>query len=114
MFKHPDYKEIEAFLVGRCGLTQEQAGWTSWEEYLQRRDGKIQEERLEWEKCRWMKFIDLQLNPHIKKGQKPATPQKWFQFAWEKEAVKAKQPPKRLKTTQEEKEILQGIFDKLR
>lgn len=83
------------------------------EEYLQRWDGKIQEERLEWERARWMKFIDLQLNPNIKKGQKPSTPQKWIPFAWEQERV-AKKPPVDLNTTQAEQEILQGIFDKLR
>ena len=69
---------------------------------------------MEWERCRWMKFIDLQLNPHIKKGQKPATPQQWIPFAWEQEKKKAKQPPKTLHATQAEKDVLQGIFDKLR
>jgi hypothetical protein len=80
---------------------------------LQRRDGKIQEERQEWERARWMKFIDLQLNTNIKKGQKPSSPQKWIPFAWEKETA-AKQPPKRLQTTQAEQEVLQGIFEKLK
>ena len=83
----------------------------SWSEYLQRREGKAQEERLEWERLRWAKFIDLQMNPNIKKAQKPSTPQKWIPFAWEKEKVK--QPPKRLHTTKAEQEVLQGIFDKL-
>ena len=67
---------------------------------------------MEWERLRWAKFIDLQLSPNIKKGQKPASPQKWIPFAWEKDKVK-KQPPKRLHTTQAEEKILQSIFDKL-
>lgn len=83
----------------------------SWGEYLQRVEGKAQEQRMEWERLRWAKFIDLQLNPNIKKSQKPATPQKWIPFAWEKNKVK--QPPKRLHTTQAEQKVLQGIFDKL-
>ena len=78
-----------------------------------RRDGKIQEERIEWERARWMKFIDLQLNPNIKRGQKPSNPQKWIPFAWEKQERKIK-PPRNLHTTQRETEILQGIFDRLK
>jgi CYTH domain-containing protein len=50
-----------------------------------RRDGKVQEERAEWERLRWAKFIDLQMNPHIKKQQKPRTPKDWIRFEWEKE-----------------------------
>lgn len=80
-----------------------------------RREGKVQEERLAWERARWEKFIDLQLNPNIKKGQKPATPQKWIPFAWEKtKAQAARKPPKSLHTTKREQEILQEIFSKLK
>lgn len=77
-----------------------------------RRDGKVQEERMAWERARWEKFIDVQLNPNIKKSQKPATPQKWIPFAWEKEKA-TKKPPKRLHVTKREQEILQDIFSKL-
>lgn len=78
-----------------------------------RREGKVQEERLAWERARWEKFIDLQLNPNIKRGQKPSTPQKWIPFSWEKEKIKRK-PPKKLHTTKREQEILQEIFSKLK
>jgi hypothetical protein len=96
-------------------MTREQAGWCSWEEFLMRRDGKIQEERLAWERARWEKFIDLQLQPFIKAGHKPKSPQQWMQFEWEKkDKAKQKQPPKRLHTTTREQEILQDIFSKLK
>lgn len=81
---------------------------------MMRREGKMQEERQAWERARWEKFIDLQLNPNIKKGQKPATPQKWIPFGWEKDGSKKKKPPKSLHTTKREQEILQEIFSKLK
>ena len=79
-----------------------------------RKEGKMQEERIEWERARWMKFIDLQLNPNIKKVHKPSCPQKWIPFAWEQQDKKKIKPPKQLHTTERETEILRGIFDRLK
>lgn len=78
-----------------------------------RRDGKIQEERMAWERIRWEKFVDLQLNPNIKKHHKPTSPQKWLPFDWEKEKA-VKKPPQRVRITKREREVLQGIFDRLK
>lgn len=49
-----------------------------------RKEGKEQEERIAWERARWMKFLDLQMNPNIKKGHKPSSPQSWIPFPWER------------------------------
>lgn len=77
-----------------------------------RRDGKVLEERAEWERLRWAKFVDLQMNPHIKKHQKPKTPREWIRFEWEKEDRK-RQPPKDIRITEQERERLQEIFNKI-
>ena len=93
-------------------MTTEQAGWTSWDEFLLRKEGKEQEERQEWERARWMMFLTMQMHPNIKKGQKPKTPQGWIPFPWEKKDT-VKKPPKRLHVTKKEEAILRDIFDKL-
>lgn len=77
-----------------------------------RKEGKEQEERLEWERARWMKFLDMQLNPNIKKAQKPRSPQEWIRFPWERQTEM--KPPKRLKVTKKQQAALQKIFDKVR
>lgn len=68
-------------------MTQEQAGWTSYTEYRQRIEGKEQEERMQWERARWQMFLLMQMHPNIKKHQKPATPQSWIRFPWEKQMI---------------------------
>ena len=78
-----------------------------------RRDGKVQEERVEWERLRWAKFMDMQMNPHIKKERKPKTPKEWMRFEWEKEDKK-KQPMKDWRLTDKEREGLQKIFNRKR
>lgn len=82
-----DYRPIEEFLVGRCGMTQEQAGWTSFREYEIRRKAAEEKDREDWEKRRWELFIMMQMHPHMKPHQKPKSPDKWIRFPWEKTSV---------------------------
>lgn len=65
-------------------MTTQQAGWTSWDEFILRKEGKEQEERQEWERARWMMYLAMQMHPNIKKHQKPTTPQGWIPFPWER------------------------------
>lgn len=74
---------MEAFLVGRCGLTQEQAGWVSVQEYRQRAEGAEMQERARWERARWQMYLMMQMHPNIKPHQKPKTPQAFARFPWE-------------------------------
>lgn len=75
---------MEAFLVGRCGMNCEQAGWVSFHEYELRRKGYEEKEREDWTKRRWELFILMQMHPNIKTHNKPTTPELWIPFAWEK------------------------------
>lgn len=79
-----DYDEIEAYLVGHCGLTREQAGWVSMREYILRRKGENEKERVLWERARWQMFLIMQMHPNIKEHNKPRTPEAWIRFPWEK------------------------------
>lgn len=106
-----DYSVIEAFLIGRCGMTEEQAGWTSMAEYRMRCEGHLQEQREKWEIARWQMFLTMQMHPNIKPHQKAKTPQAWIAFPWEKkESKKVSAPPRRCKVTKRERDRLEDIF----
>ena len=76
-----NYEEIEAYLVGYCGLSARQAAWVSVGEYMQRREACEKLQQLEWERCRWMAWSII--TPFSgKKG--PKTPSQWIKFPWEK------------------------------
>ena len=79
-----DYEPIEAYLVGHCGLTIEQAGWVTVREYNLRRKGEDEKEKILWERARWQMFLTMQMHPHIKAHNKPKTPEAWIRFPWEK------------------------------
>ena len=79
-----DYAPIEAFLVGRCGMTVEQAGWATAREYELRRKGYDEAEQEKWERARWKMFLAMQMQPFVKSHSKPKTPQAWIRFPWEK------------------------------
>lgn len=81
-----DYAPLETFLIGECGLTQEQAGWLTTREIEARRDAAAQRARQEWERARWQVFMMMQMHPYMKPHQKARTPQAWISFPWEKEA----------------------------
>ena len=107
-----DYEDIEAFLVGTIGMTEEQAGRTSYREFLLRAEGHRDAERREWERARWQMFLLMQMHPNIKKHHKPKTPQEWIPFEWErkKRMIEAK-APKRCKVTKKEMDKLEAIFN---
>lgn len=82
----PDWSKIEAFLVGRCGMTQIQAARTSALELQHLIEGKNREQQELWEIARWMRWHDVMYNPYVKDGKRPATPQVMHPFPWEKPA----------------------------
>jgi hypothetical protein len=76
-----DYAPIQAFLVGRCGMTIVQAAKTSYEEFLLLTEGKAAEDHAEWERTRWMVFMDWAVSPNLKR--RPNKPQDVVTFPWE-------------------------------
>ena len=87
-------------------MTIEQAGWVSMREYLLRRKGEDEKERVLWERARWQMFLTMQMHPHIKAHQKPKTPEAWIRFPWEKgQEITAEQTV----VTNEEMERLNAI-----
>jgi hypothetical protein len=77
-----DYAPIQAFLVGRCGKTIRDAALTSYEEFSLLSEGKQREEQAEWERARWMVFMDWAISPNLKR--RPHKPQDVIRFPWEK------------------------------
>lgn len=99
-----DYAQIEAFLVGQCGLTEEQAAFTSWHEYQLRLEGKSKELQERWSLARWICWQQHLLSPHIKQGKKARTPQAFCRFPWEEseeEEIKRKAEEYRITPEQE-------------
>jgi hypothetical protein len=80
----PDWAAIEAFLVGRCGMSQVQAARTSAIEIQHLIEGKNREQQELWEVARWVRWHDLMCNPYVKPGSRPATPKLMAPFPWEK------------------------------
>lgn len=80
-----DYPPIEAFLVGRCGKTLTQAAMTSLAEFEMLMDGHERRVQEEWERTRWMVFMEWSISPNLKR--RPHTPQDVIRFPWEKEKV---------------------------
>ena len=80
-----DYTPIEAFLVGRCGKTLKEAAMTSLEEYELLVEGHNRKEQEEWERTRWMVFMEWSISPNLKR--RPHTPQDVIRFPWEKENI---------------------------
>ena len=91
-------------------MTREQAGWTSYEEYVMRKKGKVDEEREKWEIARWQLFIQMQMHPYIKQHQKARTPQSWIPFGWDKENDRPI-PEDAGKVTQEEKDTFKRLYE---
>lgn len=78
-----DYAPIQAFLVGRCGKGVRDAALTSFEEYQLLSEGHAKREQEEWERTRWIVFMEWAISPTLKK--RPKTPQDVVRFAWEKD-----------------------------
>lgn len=79
-----DYTPIEAFLVGECGMTEEQAGFTTAREFNLKVKARQEEQQSRWELARWQMFLALQMQPFIKSHSKPKDVKKWIIFPWEK------------------------------
>lgn len=80
-----DYAPIQAFLVGRCGMAIVQAARTSYGEFLLLAEGKAAEDHAEWERMRWMVFMDWAVSPNLKR--RPKTVHDVARFPWEEETV---------------------------
>lgn len=80
-----DYEPIESFLVGRCGKGVREAALTSFEEFELLAEGHRMREREEWERTRWMVFMEWSISPNLKR--RPHTPQDVIRFPWEKETT---------------------------
>lgn len=76
-----DYAPIEAFLVGQCGKTMQQAARTSYAEFLLLAEGQNKREREEWERLRWRVFMEWAISPNLKR--RPHKPQDVLLFPWE-------------------------------
>ena len=79
-----------AFLIGECGKSITQAGFTTAAEIYCLADAKRKERQERWEIARWQSFLAMRQNPYIKPANKPATPQQWIRFAWEDEDMARK------------------------
>lgn len=77
-----DYASIQTFLVGRCGKTIREAALTSYTEFELLAEGKRKEEQEEWERVRWMIYMDWAISPNLKR--RPHKPQDVIRFPWEK------------------------------
>lgn len=77
-----DYEPIEAFLIGECGMTEEQAGWTTLREFNIKAKARREAEQSRWELARWQSFLALQMQPGIK--NKPKDIKAWITFPWER------------------------------
>ena len=80
-----DYTPIESFLVGRCRKTLKEAALTSLEEYELLVEGHNKAEQEEWERTRWMVFMQWSISPNLKR--RPHTPIDVIRFPWEKETT---------------------------
>jgi hypothetical protein len=80
-----DYTPIESFLVGRCRKTLKEAALTSLEEYELLAEGHNKAEQEEWERTRWMVFMQWSISPNLKR--RPHAPIDVIRFPWEKETT---------------------------
>lgn len=87
-----DYAPIEAFLIGVCGMTTEQAGWTTLREFNLKYKAHQEAEQGKWELARWQMFLALQMQPMIKATSKPKDVKAWITFPWEREEKRIPTP----------------------
>ncbi len=104
-----DYDEIEAFLVGRCGLRADEAARLTIREVILLRKGKEREIQERWEIARWMAYMDMQMSPHFKPHTKAKRVQDFYPFAWEKENKQIRSNEE-VTLTEVERETITRIF----
>lgn len=86
------------------GYSQRQCFEISVKEYQCLLDGFAKKEYREWERVRWMAFMNIQLSPDIKAYNKPKRPQDLFKLPTDE--VKKSEP---VIVTDEDIEILKQI-----
>lgn len=79
-----DYEPIEAFLIGECGMTTAQAGFTTLREFNIKMKARQESEQAKWELARWQMFLAMQMQPFVKPQNKPKDIRAWIPFPWEK------------------------------
>lgn len=104
-----DYAQIEAFLIGDCGKTLQQAMLTSYGEYLCLVKAHQRRYTEEWERVRWLAWYTEMLSPHIKPGNKHKSPKDLFLLPGEMEEQTKKVTPTG-KLNEAELEALSRIF----
>lgn len=113
MLALPDYAPIEAFLVGRCGKNEREAGLTTYREYQMLLEGKEQDHRDLMEVARWVCFNIYSMNPYIK-GTKARNPRSYIRFPWEEmSAEEVERIRGRCHVTAEEQAELDRIFNEV-
>lgn len=113
MLALPDYGPIEAFLVGRCGKSEREAGLVSFHEYQLLLDGKEEEDRERRMLARWIAFRIYEMNPYIK-PPRAVTEKSYYRFGWEEMTEEeAKEAAARCIVTEEDNEKLNEIFDQI-
>lgn len=65
-----DYDEIEAFLVGHCGMNEKETALCSMRRYRLLRRGYNERIEEEWRVARWRAWMDIGLSPNIKNRPK--------------------------------------------
>lgn len=109
-----DYEPIEAFLMGECGMTAQQAGFTTLREFNVKVNARQKAEEAKWERARWQMFLMLQMMPLIKPHSKPKSAQAWIRFPWEKAQNENQWTAEDCKVTDREKEQLTRIFQQFK
>ena len=108
----PDYGPIEAFLVGRCGKSEREAGLTSFREYQLLAEGRNEVYKERMLLARWIAFRIYEMNPYIK-PPRAVTEKSYCRFGWEvvseQEALEA---AARCQVSEEVQNILNEIFKK--
>ena len=95
-----DWEGVEGFLVGECGKSIVQAGFTTAREIRCLFEAKQKEQRERWEIARWQSYLQMRLSPYIKPHHKPSTPQAWIRLPWEGETTENKAKEYRLEQAQ--------------
>ena len=106
---------MEAFLLGEMRMTERQAGLATAREIYELMRAWSERERGAWERTRWLAWQMMLLSPNIQPGKKPRTVQDFMRLPWEKKPVEmsAEKAREKARVTDEEKAILNAIFDEI-
>ena len=98
--------------MGTCGLTEEQAGLTSYHEYELKAQAHEQSVRQAWEIARWQSWHLYNLSANIREGHKPRRPIDLVRFPWEQTEEEELEEKAKIygRVTDDEKNELLRIF----